>query len=43
MEVLNHCYLAFDLNYISSKELNKIKERIYFISNKLNSLHKSLV
>ncbi len=42
LEVLNHAYLAFDLQIISEEKLKEIKNHIYLISNKINALHKSL-
>lgn len=43
MEVLSHSYIAHDRHYIDEEKLEKIKARIYMISNKINALHKSLV
>jgi len=41
MELLNHFYLAFDLQYISKDTLNEIKIKIFEISNQLNALRHS--
>jgi four helix bundle protein len=40
MELLNHLYIAYDLNLISDEVLNVVKEKISEISNLLNSLRK---
>jgi four helix bundle protein len=40
MELLNHLYIAYDLNLISDEVLNVVKENISEISNLLNSLRK---
>ncbi len=41
MDVLNHFYLAVDLNYINKDVFYDFKLKIYKISNQLNSLHKT--
>jgi four helix bundle protein len=43
MEVLSHCYLAFDLKYINEENLSEIKSNIYRISNKINALYRSQI
>lgn len=37
-EVLNHLYLALDLDYITKEILEELKSKLFEISNKLNSL-----
>lgn len=41
MELLNQIYLANDLNYLNTEILLDLKNKIYEISNQLNSLRKS--
>ena len=43
MEVLSHSYVAYDQKYINREELQDIKKQIKKISNKLNSLYRSLL
>ena len=43
MEVLSHSYVAYDQKYIKREELQDIKKQIKKISNKLNSLYRSLL
>ena len=43
MELLSQLYVVSDLSYITSKELELIKERIYELSNKLNAYRKFLL
>ena len=42
MEVLSHAYVAYDRTYIVKVELKRIRENVKMISNKLNSLSRSL-
>jgi four helix bundle protein len=42
MEVLSHSYVAYDQKYIKREELQDIRKQIKKISNKLNSLYRSL-
>jgi four helix bundle protein len=41
MEVLSHLYIAFDLGYLSEEQIAGVKEKIFELSNHLNSLRKS--
>ncbi len=41
MELLNQIYLANDLNYLNEVILLELKNKVYEISNQLNSLRKS--
>ena len=41
MEILNHFYISFDLLYINKETFDSVKEKIYDLSNQLNSLRKS--
>jgi four helix bundle protein len=41
IELLNHFYIASDLNYINNDEFKTIREYIEKISNQLNALRKS--
>ncbi len=43
MEVLSHGYVAYDQKYIKREELIEIRTQIKKISNKLNSLYRSLL
>ena len=43
MEVLSHCYLAFDLKYTNEEKLSDIKSSIHMISNKINALYRSQI
>ena len=43
LELLNQLIICNDLQYISEKELLKIREDIEMISNKLNSLYNSQI
>ncbi len=42
MEVMNQLIISFDLEFISEKDLNSYRLEISELSNKLNSLHKSI-
>ena len=41
IEVLNHAYIAYDLDYLNSNTLKMIKLEINKISNKINALYNS--
>ena len=42
MEVMNQLIISLDLNFISNETLNNYRKEIAELSNKLNSLHKSI-
>jgi len=41
MELLSHCYLAMDLEYIDQEDFDELRSNIFKISNELNALRKS--
>jgi four helix bundle protein len=41
MELLSHCYLAMDLQYIDREAFDELRNNIFKISNELNALRKS--
>jgi four helix bundle protein len=41
MELLSHCYLAMDLQYIDREAFHELRNNIFKISNELNALRKS--
>ena len=43
VELLNQLINSNDLNYITSEELNMLREKIEKITNMLNALHKSQI
>lgn len=43
MEVMNQLIISFDLKFISEETMDSYRSEISELSNKLNSLHKSLI
>ena len=42
MEVINFLILSKDLDFITSESYDQLRERAEFITNQINSLHKSI-
>ena len=42
LELLNHLYIAIELEYMTGSYLTNLKSQIFGISNQLNALHHSI-